>query len=102
MKKIPVILSAALLGMPLVGSGEDDLTVLTNQPGKQLELLLKRQFNRQVDKRTEAYNALKSGRLRAVAARTPRVFHSPNRGIPRAYAVEGKNRPPFKRQGVSR
>ena len=46
--------------MPLVCSGEDDLTVLTNQPGKQLELLLKRQFNRQLDQRTEAYNALKS------------------------------------------
>ena len=44
----------------MVCPGEDDLTVLTNQPGKQLELLLKRQFNRQVDKRTEAYNAIKS------------------------------------------
>ena len=60
MKKTSVILSAALLGMPLVCSGEDDLTILTNQPGKQLELLLKRQFNRQVDQRTEAYNAIKS------------------------------------------
>ena len=40
MKKTFAILSAVLLGMPLVCSGEDDLTVLTNQPDKQLELLL--------------------------------------------------------------
>ena len=60
MKKTPVILSAVLLGMPLVCSGEEDLTVLTNQPGKQLELLLMRQFNQQLDQRTEAYNAIKS------------------------------------------
>ncbi|MDP6718233.1 MAG: acetylxylan esterase [Pirellulaceae bacterium] len=39
---------------------EDDLTVLTDQPGKQLELLLKRQFNEQLDRRLEAYNAIKS------------------------------------------
>ena len=45
MKKTPVILSAVILGMPLVSSGEEYLTVLTNQPGKQLELLLMRQFN---------------------------------------------------------
>jgi hypothetical protein len=60
MKKTPVILSAVLLGMPLVCSGEEGLTVLTNQPGKQLELLLMRQFNQQVDQRLEAYNAIKS------------------------------------------
>ncbi len=46
--------------MPLVSSGEEDLTVLTNQPGKQLELLLMRQFNQQVDQRLETYNAIKS------------------------------------------
>ena len=39
MKKTFAILSAVLLGMPLVSFGEDDLTVLTNQPGKQLEML---------------------------------------------------------------
>ena len=60
MKKTPVILSAVILGMPLVSSGEEYLTVLTNQPGKQLELLLMRQFNQQVDQRLEAYNAIKS------------------------------------------
>ncbi len=38
----------------------DELTVLTNQPGKQLELLLERQFHEQLDRRLEAYNALRS------------------------------------------
>mgnify|MGYP001223359530 CR=1 FL=1 len=50
-----------LLCLPFCSvAAEGNLTVLTNQPGKQLELLLKRQFNRQVDQRTEAYNAIKS------------------------------------------
>ncbi len=40
--------------MPLVSSGEEDLTVLTNQPGKQLELLLMRTFNQPVEQRLEA------------------------------------------------
>jgi len=43
-----------------VAVSEDDLNVLTDQPGKQLELLLKRQFNEHLDRRLEAYNAIKS------------------------------------------
>ncbi|MBP90373.1 MAG: hypothetical protein CMJ64_27320 [Planctomycetaceae bacterium] len=43
-----------------VAVSDDDLTVFTDQPGKQLELLLKRQFNEQLDRRLEAYNAIKS------------------------------------------
>ena len=37
-----------------------DLSVLTDQPGKQLELLLMRQFHQHLDKRLEAYEALNS------------------------------------------
>ena len=43
-----------------VAVSADDLDVLTDQPGKQLELLLKRQFDEQLDRRLEAYNAIKS------------------------------------------
>jgi dienelactone hydrolase len=39
---------------------DDKLTVLTDRPGKQLELLLKRQFNEQLDRRLKAYNSIKS------------------------------------------
>ncbi|MCA9123873.1 MAG: acetylxylan esterase [Planctomycetaceae bacterium] len=40
--------------------GEDELNVLTDHPGKHLELLLKRQFNEQLDRRLAAYSELKS------------------------------------------
>jgi dienelactone hydrolase len=43
-----------------VAAADDDLTVLTDQPGKQLELLLKRRFNEQLDRRLEVYSAIKS------------------------------------------
>ncbi len=39
---------------------DDDLNVLTDQPGKQLEVLLKRQFNEHLDRRLVAYNAIGS------------------------------------------
>lgn len=39
---------------------DDDLNVLADQPGKQLELLLNRQFNEQLDRRLAAYNAIGS------------------------------------------
>jgi len=39
---------------------DDDLSVLTDQPGKQLEWLLKRQFSQQLDQRLTAYQALQS------------------------------------------
>jgi dienelactone hydrolase len=39
---------------------DDDLNVLTDQPGKQLELLLKRKFSSHLDRRRSAYDALKS------------------------------------------
>ena len=43
-----------------VAVADDELTVFTNQPGKQLELLLERQFHEQLDRRLEAYDALRS------------------------------------------
>lgn len=39
---------------------EDNLTVLTDEPGRQLEWLLKRQFENHLDQRLEAYAAIKS------------------------------------------
>lgn len=43
-----------------VAFSDDDLNVLADQPGKQLELLLNRQFNEQLDRRLAAYNAIGS------------------------------------------
>ena len=53
---LPVI--AFLASLPV--AAQDDLTVLTDTTGKQLEVLLKREFSRQLDERLEAYGALKS------------------------------------------
>lgn len=35
-------------------AAQDDLNILTDQPGKQLKLLLKRQFSEQLDRGAEA------------------------------------------------
>ena len=50
-----------LLSMPwLFGNTEDDLTVLTDDSGKQFEHLLMREFYQHLDKRQKAYNGIKS------------------------------------------
>jgi len=43
-----------------VGAADDNLTVLTDQPGKQLERLLKRRFSEQIARRVAAYERIKS------------------------------------------
>jgi cephalosporin-C deacetylase-like acetyl esterase len=62
MKPLSTRLSIALYfaSAITVAVADDDLTVLTDQPGKQLERLLMRQFHKQLDQRLEAYNAIKS------------------------------------------
>jgi dienelactone hydrolase len=57
--KYPVIVLLIFFAARVAVS-QDDLNVLTDQPGKQLELILKRQFNEQLDRRLESYNAIKS------------------------------------------
>ncbi|MBC8356569.1 MAG: acetylxylan esterase [Planctomycetes bacterium] len=54
-------IAAFLLCLPLDSvAADDELTVLTDAPGKQLEQLLMREFHSHLDRRLEAYNALKS------------------------------------------
>ena len=54
-------IATLLLCLPLYPvAADDDLTVLTDVPGKQLERLLKRQFDEHLDRRLEAYNSIKS------------------------------------------
>jgi dienelactone hydrolase len=57
--KYPVVAILICLAARVAVS-DDDLNVLTDQPGKQLELLLNRQFNEQLDRRLAAYNAIGS------------------------------------------
>jgi len=55
------ILVSLLLCLPMSAvTASDELSILTDEPGRQLELLLKRQFHRQLDRRLEAYNAIGS------------------------------------------
>ena len=58
MKKAIATLLLCLPLDPVVA--DDELTVLTDAPGRHLELLLKRQFHEHVDQRLLAYNAVKS------------------------------------------
>jgi len=61
MKSLPaVIFSGVLLTAFSTVVSAEDLTVLTDQPGKQLELSLMRQFYQALDRRLEAYDALDS------------------------------------------
>ena len=57
-RMIPAV--ALFLGSLFPASAEENLTVLRNEPGKQLDLLLKRQFNNLLDQRREAFDNLKS------------------------------------------
>ncbi len=50
---LPVVMIAGV-------TAEDDLAVLTDQSGKQLEQLLMREFYQHLDRRLESYDALKS------------------------------------------
>ncbi len=54
---LPVVL---LLGLTVPASAEENLTVISDSPGKQLELLLKRQFHQYVDARNSAFESLES------------------------------------------
>jgi dienelactone hydrolase len=61
MKRLPIGLfwGGLLTAFSTVAAAED-LSVLTDQPGKQLELSLMRQFHQALDQRLEAYDALDS------------------------------------------
>ena len=50
----------AIVFSSAVAIAEEDLTVLTNDPGKSLEVLLKQQFEERVDDRLDAYNKVVS------------------------------------------
>ena len=60
MKSLLAGLGFGFLLMSFSSVVADDLTVLTDEPGKQLEALLMRQFYRHLDNRLEAYGDLNS------------------------------------------
>ena len=57
---ILAVLLCVIAAWPVSACADDDLTVLSDQPAKQFELLLKRQFNEHLDRRLEAYGAIRS------------------------------------------
>jgi len=60
LKYLCVLAAWALFVRLGVVAADDDMTVLSNAPGKQLELMLMRQLYEHLDRRLEAYTAIKS------------------------------------------